>query len=85
MPGVDRQRVGEVLIRASGASLILERKLSALVAHDYRAGFGRLDSSGLLNLLEPSPGLSSPGVRGGEVVELSASADRGLTLSLRDG
>ena len=96
--GVDRQTVGEVLTRASGASFILERKLSALVAHDYRAGFfvdlackdlrlalelaaragartevgrqardlygeasraglGRLDSSGLLNLLEPSPGL----------------------------
>ena len=94
---VDRQTVGEVLSRASGASFILERKLSALVAHDYRAGFfvdlawkdlrlalelgeragartevarqawelygeasragfGRLDSSGLLNLLEPSPG-----------------------------
>jgi 2-hydroxymethylglutarate dehydrogenase len=96
--GVDRQTVGEVLSRASGASFILERKLSALVAHDYRAGFfvdlawkdlrlalelaeradartevgrqawelygeasragfGRLDSLGLLNLLEPSPGL----------------------------
>jgi 3-hydroxyisobutyrate dehydrogenase len=96
--GVDRQTVGEVLSRASGASFILERKLSALVARDYRAGFfvdrackdlrlalelaaragartevgrqardlygeasraglGRLDSSGLLNLLEPSPGL----------------------------
>jgi 2-hydroxymethylglutarate dehydrogenase len=95
--GVDRQTVGEVLSRASGASFILERKLSALVAHDYRAGFfvdlawkdlrlalelaeradartevgrqawelygeasragfGRLDSLGLLNLLEPSPG-----------------------------
>jgi 2-hydroxymethylglutarate dehydrogenase len=94
---VDRQTVGEVLSRASGASFILERKLSALVAHDYRAGFfvdlawkdlrlalelgeragartevarqawelygeasragfGRLDSSGLVNLLEPSPG-----------------------------
>jgi 3-hydroxyisobutyrate dehydrogenase-like beta-hydroxyacid dehydrogenase len=80
-----------------GASFILERKLSALVAHDYRpgffvdlawkdlrlalelaeragartevarqawelygeasrAGFGRLDSSGLLNLLEPVAG-----------------------------
>jgi hypothetical protein len=45
MPGVDQQRVGQVLIRASGASLILERKLSALVVHDYRAGFDRLDSS----------------------------------------
>ena len=96
--GVDRQTVGEVLSRASGASFILERKLSALVARDYRAGFfvdlackdlrlalelaaragartevgrqardlygeasraglGRLDSSGLLNLLEPSLGL----------------------------
>ena len=95
--GVDRQTVGEVLARATGASFILERKLSALVAHDYsagffvdlawkdlrlalelaeragartevarqawelygeasRAGFGRLDTSGLLNLLEPSPG-----------------------------
>jgi 2-hydroxymethylglutarate dehydrogenase len=94
--GVDRQTVGEVLSRASGASFILERKLSALVAHDYRAGFfvdlawkdmslalemaeragartevarhaaelyeeasragfGRLDSAGLLSLLEPSP------------------------------
>jgi len=94
--GVDRQIVGEVLTRASGASFILERKLSAIVAHDYRAGFfvdlawkdlrlvlelaeragartevarqawqlygeasragfGMLDSSGLLNLLEPSP------------------------------
>src|SRR6266536_3959161 len=94
--GVDRQTVGEVLTRASGASFILERKLSAIVAHDYRAGFfvdlawkdlrlvlelaeragartevarqawqlygeasragfGMLDSSGLLNLLEPSP------------------------------
>jgi 2-hydroxymethylglutarate dehydrogenase len=97
--GVDRRTVGEVLSRASGASFILERKLSALVAHDYRAGFfvdlawkdlrlalelaeragartevarrawelygeasqagfGRLDSSGLLNLLEPPPGLN---------------------------
>jgi 3-hydroxyisobutyrate dehydrogenase-like beta-hydroxyacid dehydrogenase len=95
--GVDRQTVGEVLARASGGSFILERKLSALVAHDYRAGFfvdlawkdlrlalelaeragartevakqawelygeasragfGQLDSSGLLSLLEPSPG-----------------------------
>ncbi len=94
--GVDRQTVGEVLTRASGGSFILERKLSALVAHDYRAGFfvdlawkdlglalelakgagarseiarqawelygeasrvgfGRLDSLGLLSLLEPSP------------------------------
>ncbi len=95
--GVDRQTVGEVLTRASGASFILERKLAAAVGHDYRAGFfidlackdlglalelaeragartdvarqvwklygeasragfGRLDSLGLLNLLEPSPG-----------------------------
>ena len=95
--GVDRLIVGEVLARATGASFILERKLSALVAHDYsagffvdlawkdlrlalelaeragartevarqawelygeasRAGFGRLDTSGLLNLLEPSSG-----------------------------
>jgi 2-hydroxymethylglutarate dehydrogenase len=94
--GVDRQTVGEVLTHASGASYILERKLSALVAHNYqagfvvdlawkdlglalelaeragartevarqawelygearRAGFGRLDSVGLISLLEPSP------------------------------
>jgi 3-hydroxyisobutyrate dehydrogenase-like beta-hydroxyacid dehydrogenase len=36
---LDRQTVGDVLNHASGASFILERKLSALVAHDYRAGF----------------------------------------------
>jgi len=94
--GVDRQTVGEVLARASGASFILERKLSALVGHNYqagffidlawkdlnlalelaegagartevarqawalygeasRAGFGRLDSVGLISVLEPSP------------------------------
>jgi 3-hydroxyisobutyrate dehydrogenase-like beta-hydroxyacid dehydrogenase len=92
--GVPRQVVGEVLGKASGNSFILERKLAAIVAHDYRAGFfvdlaskdlrlalalaqeaggrleiggqaaalyaeasgagfGRLDSSGLLSLLEP--------------------------------
>jgi len=92
--GVDRQVVGEVLGKSSGASFILERKLAALVKHDYRAGFfvdlalkdlrlalglveragarssvareaarlyeeastagfGTLDSSGLLKILEP--------------------------------
>ena len=92
--GVDRKIVGEVLGKSSGASFILERKLAALVARDYRAGFfvdlalkdlrlalelvdragarsgvareasrlyeeaskagfGTLDSSGLLKLLEP--------------------------------
>jgi 2-hydroxymethylglutarate dehydrogenase len=92
--GVARETVGEVLTRSSGASFILERKLPALVKHDYRpgffvdlarkdlglaldlasrasartevarqawklygeasgAGFGTLDSSGLLSLLEP--------------------------------
>jgi 3-hydroxyisobutyrate dehydrogenase-like beta-hydroxyacid dehydrogenase len=94
--GVDRQTVGAVLTHASGASYILDRKLSALVAHNYqagffvdlarkdlglalelaeragartevarqvwalygeasRAGFGRLDSVGLISLLEPPP------------------------------
>jgi len=94
--GVPRQAVGDVLAKASGNSFILERKLAALVKHDYRAGFfvdlarkdlrlalelakevggrlevggraqalygeasgagfGRLDSSGLLSLLEPPP------------------------------
>ena len=92
--GVPRQTVGDVVGKSSGASFILERKLAALVQHDYRAGFfvdlarkdlglglelakevkgesvvgraawelygraseagfGRLDSSGLLGLLEP--------------------------------
>lgn len=92
--GVPRQMVGDVLSKSSGASFILERKLAALVKHDYRpgffvdlarkdlglaidlagsadsrltlaaqawklygeaseAGFGRLDSSGLLALLQP--------------------------------
>ena len=91
---VDRRIVGEVLGKSSGASFILERKLAALVARDYRAGFfvdlalkdlrlalglvegagarssvareaarlyeeaskagfGTLDSSGLLKILEP--------------------------------
>ena len=94
--GVPRQVVGDVLGKSSGASFILERKLAAIVGHDYAAGFfvdlalkdlrlaldlareagsrlevaeaaqrlydeasgkgfGRLDSSGLLALLEPPP------------------------------
>lgn len=92
---VPRETVGEVLGKSSGASFILERKLPALVKHDYQAGFfvdlarkdlglalalaefvgapatlvreawklygeasaagfGTLDSSGLLSLLEPT-------------------------------
>ena len=94
--GVARQTVGDVVGKSSGASFILERKLAALVKHDYspgffvdlarkdlglglelmaetkgesvvgraawelygrasEAGFGRLDSSGLLGLIEPRP------------------------------
>lgn len=94
--GVPRQMLGEVVGKSSGGSFILERKLAALVRHDYspgffvdlaykdlglaidlaaeagarvevgrharllyeearRAGFGTLDSSGLLALLEPRP------------------------------
>jgi 2-hydroxymethylglutarate dehydrogenase len=94
--GVPRQVVGDVIGKSSGASFILERKLAAIVGHDYAAGFfvdlalkdlrlaldlareagsrlevaeaaqrlydeasgkgfGRLDSSGLLALLEPPP------------------------------
>ena len=37
--GIPRETVGEVIGRSSGASFILERKLPALVKHDYRAGF----------------------------------------------
>jgi 3-hydroxyisobutyrate dehydrogenase-like beta-hydroxyacid dehydrogenase len=37
--GIPRQTVGEVIARSSGASFILERKLEALVARDYRPGF----------------------------------------------
>ncbi|MGH7279640.1 MAG: NAD(P)-dependent oxidoreductase [Candidatus Rokuibacteriota bacterium] len=37
--GVPRDVVGEVLGKSSGASFILERKLAALCARDYRAGF----------------------------------------------
>ena len=92
--GVPRQTVGDVVGKSSGASFILERKLAALVQHDYKAGFfvdlarkdlglgldlakevkgesvvgraawdlygraseagfGRLDTCGLLGLLEP--------------------------------
>jgi 2-hydroxymethylglutarate dehydrogenase len=92
--GVPRQMVGDVIGKSSGASFILERKLAALVKHDYSpgffvdlahkdlglalelaseaggradlvkqarqlygeasaAGFGKLDSSGVLAMLEP--------------------------------
>jgi 3-hydroxyisobutyrate dehydrogenase-like beta-hydroxyacid dehydrogenase len=95
--GVPRQTVGQVLGKSSGASFILDRKLGALVAHDYtpgffvelalkdlrlaldlarsagartglvqeasrlydeavQKGFGRLDSSGVLNVLAPPTG-----------------------------
>ena len=92
--GVPRQMVGDVVGKSSGASFILERKLAAVVKHDYQPGFfvdlaykdlglalelakeagartdlvkqagqlygeaskaglGKLDSSGLLAMLEP--------------------------------
>jgi 3-hydroxyisobutyrate dehydrogenase-like beta-hydroxyacid dehydrogenase len=95
--GIPRQVVGDVIRKASGASFILERKLAAIVAHDYQAGFfidlawkdlglgldlaeqtgaqvslgreawklyakareaglGKLDSAGLLGMLEPDRG-----------------------------
>ncbi len=94
--GVPRQTVGDVVGKSSGASFILERKLAALVKHDYSPGFfvdlarkdlglgldlmaetkgqsavgraawelygraseaglGKLDTCGLLGLLEPRP------------------------------
>ena len=94
--GVPRQMVGDVIGKSSGASFILERKLAAVVKHDYspgfyvdlahkdlglaldlageagartdlvkqarqlyaeasKAGFGKLDSSGVLAMLEPKP------------------------------
>jgi 2-hydroxymethylglutarate dehydrogenase len=94
--GVSRQTVGDVVGKSSGASFILERKLAALVKHDYSPGFfvdlarkdlglgldlmaetkgqsavgraawelygraseaglGKLDTCGLLGLLEPRP------------------------------
>jgi 3-hydroxyisobutyrate dehydrogenase len=37
--GIPRQTVGEVLGKSSGASLILDRKLGAMVERDYKAGF----------------------------------------------
>ena len=92
--GVPRQMVGDVIGKSSGASFILERKLTAIVKHDYspgffvdlahkdlglaldlaaeasaradlvkqarqlyaeasKAGFGKMDSSGVLAMLEP--------------------------------
>lgn len=94
--GVPRQMVGDVIGKSSGASFILERKLAAVVKHDYspgffvdlahkdlglaldlaaeagaradlvkqarqlyaeasKAGFGKMDSSGVLAMLEPRP------------------------------
>ncbi|MEX2146850.1 MAG: NAD(P)-dependent oxidoreductase [Candidatus Rokuibacteriota bacterium] len=37
--GVPRQMVGDVVGKSSGASFILERKLAAVVKHDYQPGF----------------------------------------------
>jgi 3-hydroxyisobutyrate dehydrogenase-like beta-hydroxyacid dehydrogenase len=92
--GVPRQMVGDVIGKSSGASFILDRKLAAIVKHDYspgffvdlahkdlglaldlvaeaggraelvkqarqlyaeasKAGLGKLDSSGVLAMLEP--------------------------------
>jgi 3-hydroxyisobutyrate dehydrogenase-like beta-hydroxyacid dehydrogenase len=58
--------VGEVVGKSSGASFILERRLAAvgaradlvtearrLYAEASKAGLGKLDSSGLLAMLEP--------------------------------
>src|SRR5437867_177283 len=49
--GVPRATVGEVVAKSSGASFILERKLPALVKHDYRPGF----SSTSLGKISGSP------------------------------
>jgi 3-hydroxyisobutyrate dehydrogenase-like beta-hydroxyacid dehydrogenase len=37
--GIPRETVGQVLLKSWGASYMLERKLAALVARDYRPGF----------------------------------------------
>lgn len=63
--GVPRQMVGDVLSKSSGASFILERKLAALVKHDYRAGF-------FVDLARKDLGLA---------IDLAGSADSRVTLA----
>jgi 3-hydroxyisobutyrate dehydrogenase-like beta-hydroxyacid dehydrogenase len=61
--GIPRETVGEVIGRSSGASFILERKLPALVRHDYRPGFfvelARKDLSLAVALAESAGGEAS--------------------------
>jgi 2-hydroxymethylglutarate dehydrogenase len=61
--GIPRDTVGAVVGKSSGASFILERKLAAIVQHDYRAGFfvdlARKDLRLALDLAE-SAGAATP-------------------------
>src|SRR5262244_1256102 len=63
--GVSRQTVGEVVGKSSGASFILERKLAALVKHDYSPGFfvdlARKDLGLGLDLMAETKGQSAVG------------------------
>ncbi len=73
--GIGRETVGAVVGKSSGASFILERKLAALIEHDYRPGFFvDLAWKDLRLALELADSVSSPAVVGREAWTLYARA-----------
>jgi 2-hydroxymethylglutarate dehydrogenase len=79
--GIPRETVGEVIGRSSGASFILERKLPALVKHDYRAGFfvelARKDLNLALALAETAGAESSVARAAFELYDKATDAGHG--------
>jgi 2-hydroxymethylglutarate dehydrogenase len=79
--GVSRQTVGDVVGKSSGASFILERKLAALVKHDYRPGFfvdlARKDLGLGLDLMAETKGDSSVGRAAWQLYERASEAGLG--------
>lgn len=79
--GVARQTVGEVVGKSSGASFILERKLAALVKHDYSPGFfvdlARKDLGLGLDLMAETKGESTVGRAAWELYGRASEAGLG--------
>ncbi len=78
---VSRQTVGDVVGKSSGASFILERKLAALVKHDYSPGFfvdlARKDLGLGLDLMAETKGQSAVGRAAWELYERASEAGLG--------
>jgi 3-hydroxyisobutyrate dehydrogenase-like beta-hydroxyacid dehydrogenase len=79
--GVSRQTVGDVVGKSSGASFILERKLAALVKHDYSPGFfvdlARKDLGLGLDLMAETKGQSAVGRAAWELYGRASEAGLG--------